>query len=163
MDPVFAAAVPADLVQHRQERREPGATGQEQHRPLDRAQVETAERAVELDRVAFGRPLAQVPRQRPGVGVAQQEVHLVGARTGAERVRAGLVGAGTWRLTYWPGRKPSSDRLSTVMENPVVVSDTRSMALTRPVYVDTPVLAASEVVKIRSTQSDCGVIWQVRT
>ena len=66
-------------------------------------------------------------------------------------------------FTYWPGRKPRADRLSRVTVKPVVVSEIRSIAETTPVYAVTPVLATSEVVGIRSTQSDCGVIWQVRT
>ena len=49
------------------------------------------------------------------------------------------------------------------MERPKVVSDSRSTALIFPVCDDTAVLAASEVAKICTMQSDWGFIWQVRT
>ena len=52
VDRVLTAAVLLDLVEHRQERREARAASQEEHRPLDLAQVEAAQRAVERDAVA---------------------------------------------------------------------------------------------------------------
>ena len=44
-----------------------------------------------------------------------------------------------------------------------MLSESRWMAPMRPWCADGPVLATSELVKMRTTQSDCGTIWQVRT
>ena len=40
---------------------------------------------------------------------------------------------GTWTFTYWPGRNPSDDRSSSLMENPSAVSDSRSFEASSPV------------------------------
>ena len=82
-----------DLVEHRQERREAGAAGQEQRRPLDLAQVETAQRAVELDPIAVLGPIPQVGGEHAVTGVADEESDFIRARPGAERERSGLVGS----------------------------------------------------------------------
>ena len=39
---------------------------------------------------------------------------------------------GTWTFTYWPGRNPSDDRLSTLTENAIAVSDNRSIEASSP-------------------------------
>ena len=40
---------------------------------------------------------------------------------------------GTWMFTYWPGRKPSDDRSSSLMENAIAVSESRSIEASSPV------------------------------
>ena len=82
-----------DLVEHRQERRQTGAAGQEQRLPLDLAQVETAQRAVELDPIAVFGTIPQIGGQHSVTGVADQESDFIRAGTGAEGERSGLVGA----------------------------------------------------------------------
>ena len=52
---------------------------------------------------------------------------------------------------------------SSPMVNVTVLSDNRWMALIRPWWEEGPVLAMSEVAKMRTTQSVSGTIWQVRT
>ena len=39
---------------------------------------------------------------------------------------------GTCTFTYWPGRNPSDDRLSILIENARAVSDSRSFATSSP-------------------------------
>ncbi len=70
---------------------------------------------------------------------------------------------GTWMFTYCPGRNPSDDRLSSLMENAIAVSDSRSIEASSPVKVWRLVFATSDVAGIRMMQSDFGVIWHVRT
>ena len=106
VDRVLATAVLLDLVQHRQERRKARAAGQEQHRPLDLAQVEAAQRAVERDLVAGLGPVPQVGGQHAVGGVPDQERDLVRARPGAERERPGLVGAGHLDVHVLAGQEP---------------------------------------------------------
>ena len=93
MDRMLAPPIPFDLVQHRQERRQPRSAGQEEHRPFDLAQVEAAQGPVELDLIPDLGPVPQVGRQDAVLGVPDEEAELVRARSGGERERPGLIRA----------------------------------------------------------------------
>ena len=82
-----------DLFQHRRERRQAGAAGQQQQRPLDRAQVEATQRAGQAHAVAgLGQTGKEAAHQAAG-NVADEEADLaiLGQRT--ERIRAALTAA----------------------------------------------------------------------
>ena len=66
-------------------------------------------------------------------------------------------------FTYCPGRKPSDDRSSSLMENPSAVSESTSFEASSPAKVWRLVFATSDVAGMRMMQSDFGVIWHVRT
>ena len=87
------AALLGDLLQHRSERRQARAAGQQEQRPLDLAQIEAAQRAGQGEAVAGLGHAAQEAAHQPARHVADQEADLTALLQRAERVGAGLVGA----------------------------------------------------------------------
>src|SRR5450830_882715 len=74
--------------EHRQKRRQSGATGQKQQRPDHRAQVETAQRPAHRDLFAGLGP-TQPAAHQPTRDMLDQKADVVLAGQAAERIRAG--------------------------------------------------------------------------
>ncbi|MCY1363830.1 hypothetical protein D9M69_506090 [compost metagenome] len=96
------AALLGDLLQHRGERRQPGATGQQQQRPTDVAQVEAAQGTGQAHAVAGLGHAGEEAAHQATRHVADQETDLTVALQRAERIGTGLLAAGNPQVHVLP-------------------------------------------------------------
>ncbi|MNN10448.1 hypothetical protein D3C81_1233700 [compost metagenome] len=99
------AALFGDFLQHRGERRQPGTTGQQQQRPTDLAQVETAQRAGQGHAVARLGKTGKKAAHQAARHVADQKADLTVLLQRAEGIGASMLTAGHAEVDVLPRQK----------------------------------------------------------
>ncbi|MNJ67553.1 hypothetical protein D3C77_637360 [compost metagenome] len=96
------AALFGDLLQHRGERRQASAAGQQQQRALNRPQVEAAQRPGQAHAVAGLGQVGQEAAHQPARHIADQEADFAILLQRAERVSAALLAARNLEVDVLP-------------------------------------------------------------